>query len=414
MRRPCSSNSSAADVIEMPRCCSSSIQSDVAWRRALRPRTAPASSMAPAYSSSFSVSVVLPASGCEIIANVRRLATSRSSSTIAGAATASPGSSSEFWRPGGTESETGLTQLLYSVAAVGRIPNTDLDVFPLCLGGNVFGWTADEQQSFDVLDAYAAAGGNFIDTADVYSAWVPGQTGGESETIIGRWMATRGTRSRMVIATKVGMKPGLKGLSPDTIRTAAEDSLRRLATDRIDLYYAHADDPDTPLAESLGAFDVLLKQGKVRYVAASNYTAPRLAEALAVSSREGLVALRRAATALQPRAPRVTTKASCAICAPARSWPVSRTTRWPRGFSPASTVRARRSTARERAPHAPTSTSAGCACSPPSTRSPPRTTPRWPPCRSRGSLRSRRWWRRLPARAWSNNSPSSCRSSTSP
>ena len=172
---------------------------------------------------------------------------------------------------------------------MGRIPNTSLDVFPLCLGGNVFGWTADEQQSFDVLDAYAAAGGNFVDTADAYSAWVPGHSGGESETIIGRWMAARGARNRMVIATKVGMKPGLKGLSPATIRTAAEASLRRLGIDRIDLYYAHADDPATPLAESLRAFDALVKEGKVRYIAASNYTAPRMAEALAVSSREGLV-----------------------------------------------------------------------------------------------------------------------------
>jgi len=170
-----------------------------------------------------------------------------------------------------------------------RIPNTDLDVFPLCLGGNVFGWTADERQSFDVLDAYATAGGNFIDTADVYSAWVTGHSGGESETIVGRWMAARGTRKRMVIATKVGMAPGLKGLSPTTIRTAAEASLRRLAIDRIDVYYAHADDPDTPLTESLRAFDALVREGKVRYIAASNYTAPRLAAALAVSDREGLV-----------------------------------------------------------------------------------------------------------------------------
>jgi aryl-alcohol dehydrogenase (NADP+) len=179
---------------------------------------------------------------------------------------------------------------------VRRIPNTNLEVFPLCLGGNVFAWTADERQSSDVLDAYAAAGGNFIDTADVYSAWVPGHSGGESERIIGRWMSARGTRNKMVIATKVGMKPGLKGLSPATIRTAAEGSLQRLATDRIDVYYAHADDPDTPLAESLRAFDALVKEGKVRHVAASNYRAPRLAEALAVSRREGLARY----VALQP------------------------------------------------------------------------------------------------------------------
>jgi aryl-alcohol dehydrogenase-like predicted oxidoreductase len=176
------------------------------------------------------------------------------------------------------------------------VTDTDLDLFPLCLGGNVFGWTADEPQSFEVLDAYAAAGGNFIDTADVYSAWMPNHTGGESETIIGRWMAARGTRQRMVVATKVGKLPGLSGLSAVTIRKAAEASLRRLGTDHIDLYYAHADDPDTPLTESLAAFDALVKEGKVRYVAASNYTAPRLAEALAVSDREGLVRY----VALQP------------------------------------------------------------------------------------------------------------------
>jgi aryl-alcohol dehydrogenase-like predicted oxidoreductase len=170
-----------------------------------------------------------------------------------------------------------------------RIGNTALDVFPLCLGGNVFGWTADERQSFDVLDAYATSGGNFIDTADVYSAWLPGHSGGESETIIGRWMAARGTRNRMVIATKVGMAPGLKGLSAKTIRAAAEASLRRLTIDCIDVYYAHADDPETPLVESMRAFDSLVREGKVRYVAASNYTAARLADALAVSTREGLV-----------------------------------------------------------------------------------------------------------------------------
>ncbi len=177
-----------------------------------------------------------------------------------------------------------------------RIDRTDVDVFPLCLGGNVFGWTADEEQSFGVLDRYFEAGGNFIDTADVYASWVPGQTGGESETIIGRWMAARGARSRMVIATKVGMSPGLKGLSSATIRTAAEASLRRLGVDRIDLYYAHADDPETPLEESLRAFDSLVREGKVRYLGASNFTAARLAEALRISERNGLARF----VALQP------------------------------------------------------------------------------------------------------------------
>jgi aryl-alcohol dehydrogenase-like predicted oxidoreductase len=186
--------------------------------------------------------------------------------------------------------------MVYDYRYMSLIDHTNLDVFPLCLGGNVFGWTADERQSFAVLDGYLAAGGNFVDTADAYSAWVPGHSGGESETIIGRWMAARGARGRMIIATKVGMAPGLKGLSPRTIRAAAEASLRRLGVDRIDLYYAHADDSETPVADSLRAFDALVKEGKVRYIAASNYTAPRLAEALAVSAREGLARY----VALQP------------------------------------------------------------------------------------------------------------------
>ena len=177
-----------------------------------------------------------------------------------------------------------------------KIGTTSLDVFPLCLGGNVFGWTADEKHSFAVLDAYAAAGGNFVDTADAYSAWVPGHAGGESETILGRWMAARGNRDRMIIATKVGKFPGLGGLAAATIRAAAEGSLRRLQTDRVDLYYAHADDAATPLEETLGAFDALVREGKVRFIAASNYSAPRLSEALAVSKRRGLARY----VALQP------------------------------------------------------------------------------------------------------------------
>jgi aryl-alcohol dehydrogenase (NADP+) len=160
------------------------------------------------------------------------------------------------------------------------VASTDLSVFPLCLGGNIFGWTIDEPQSFAVLDAYAAAGGNFLDTADSYSAWVPGNGGGESETIIGNWMAARGNRDDIVVATKVGKSPGVEGLGPATIRRAAEASLARLRTDRIDLYYAHLDDESTPLDETLGAFDELIREGKVRHIAASNYTAPRLAEAL--------------------------------------------------------------------------------------------------------------------------------------
>ena len=177
-----------------------------------------------------------------------------------------------------------------------RLGRTDLDIFPLCLGGNVFGWTANEQGSFAILDAYAAAGGNFIDTADSYSAWVPGHAGGESETIIGRWMAARGVRNKMIIATKVGRCPGRLGLAPKNIRAGAEASLKRLGVDRIDVYYAHADDPETPMAESLREFDALVREGKLRYIAASNFAAPRLAEALAVSARDGLARY----VALQP------------------------------------------------------------------------------------------------------------------
>ena len=177
-----------------------------------------------------------------------------------------------------------------------KLGTTDIDVFPLCLGGNVFGWTADEMQSFAVLDAYAAAGGNFVDTADVYSSWAPGNAGGESETILGRWMAERGNRDRIVIATKVGFLKGFEGLSAKTIRAAAEASLHRLRTDRIDLYYAHTDDAATPLEETLGAFDALVREGKVRQIAASNHTEPRLAEALAVSKGMGLARY----VALQP------------------------------------------------------------------------------------------------------------------
>ena len=169
-----------------------------------------------------------------------------------------------------------------------RIGTSDLEVFPLCLGGNVFGWTADRDASFDILDAYARAQGNVIDTADAYSAWAPGHSGGESEEIIGAWMAKRGNRGSMVIATKVGKLPGLEGLSRDTIRTGCTESLRRLRTDYIDLYYCHADDPHVPLQETLMALAELVEEGKVRYIAASNYSVERLAEALAISDAMGL------------------------------------------------------------------------------------------------------------------------------
>ena len=168
-----------------------------------------------------------------------------------------------------------------------QLGSTDLIVHPLCLGGNVFGWTADEASSFEVLDAYAAAGGNFIDTADAYSHWVPGNKGGESETIIGNWMASRGNRDSMIIATKVSHLPELTGLAPETIKQGLDDSLRRLQTDRVDLYYAHYDDPQTPQAETLGAFDSAIKDGKVRYIGASNFTAERLQSALDTSDSNG-------------------------------------------------------------------------------------------------------------------------------
>ena len=165
--------------------------------------------------------------------------------------------------------------------------STGIAVSPLCLGGNVFGWTAGEEESVAVLDAYVAAGGNFVDTADGYGNWVEGNPRGMSERIIGRWMAARGNRDELVIATKVGRAQGMRGLAAETIRTGAEESLERLGTDRIDLYYAHADDPETPLEQTMGAFDELVRAGKVLHVAASNYSAPRLAEALRVSDREG-------------------------------------------------------------------------------------------------------------------------------
>jgi aryl-alcohol dehydrogenase-like predicted oxidoreductase len=166
-----------------------------------------------------------------------------------------------------------------------------LQVPPLALGGNVFGWTADEATSFSILDAFVDAGGQLIDTADVYSTWVPGHVGGESETVIGRWLARRpSVRDRVVIATKVGkdMGSGRVGLSARWVRQAADDSLRRLRTDRIDLYQSHDDDQATPLEETLGAYAELIAAGKVRAIGASNHTAVRLAEALETSRRLGL------------------------------------------------------------------------------------------------------------------------------
>jgi aryl-alcohol dehydrogenase-like predicted oxidoreductase len=167
------------------------------------------------------------------------------------------------------------------------IPETDLVVHPLCLGGNVFGWTADEKESHDVLNAYASHGGNFIDTADVYSEWKDGNKGGESETIIGSWLKSR-DRSRFIIATKVAKLSTRPGLRPENIIAACNDSLRRLQNDYIDIYYSHADDKEVPMAETLGAYAQLINEGKVRYIAASQHTAPRLQEALTLAQTEGL------------------------------------------------------------------------------------------------------------------------------
>jgi aryl-alcohol dehydrogenase-like predicted oxidoreductase len=173
---------------------------------------------------------------------------------------------------------------------------SDLDVFPLCLGGNVFGWTADKDDSFAVLDAYAAAGGNFIDTADVYSAFVPGNVGGESETIIGEWLRRRGSAEGIVIATKVSQQEPFKGLSAASIQGGVEASLKRLGVDTIDLYWAHADDEQVPVEETVAAFDGLVKAGKVRHVAASNMSPERLAASLEFATTEGLARY----VALQP------------------------------------------------------------------------------------------------------------------
>ncbi len=171
-----------------------------------------------------------------------------------------------------------------------QLGNSALLVSPLCLGGNVFGWTADEATSFKLLDAALDAGINFIDTADVYSRWVPGHQGGESETVLGNWFKRGGKRDKVVLATKVGMEmgPNQKGLSRSHILRAVEDSLRRLQTDYIDLYQSHRDDPETPQEETLSAYAQLLKQGKVRAIGASNFSAERLAEALQVSKQHGL------------------------------------------------------------------------------------------------------------------------------
>lgn len=171
-----------------------------------------------------------------------------------------------------------------------RLGRSNIEVAPLMFGGNVFGWTIDEPISFQILDAFVDAGFNFIDTADVYARWVPGNHGGESETILGNWFKHSGKRDKVVLATKVGMEmgPGKVGLSKARIKEAVDESLKRLQTDRIDLYQAHKDDPNTPLEETLEAFSELVKEGKARVIGASNYSADRLAQALEISRTNGL------------------------------------------------------------------------------------------------------------------------------
>jgi aryl-alcohol dehydrogenase-like predicted oxidoreductase len=173
-----------------------------------------------------------------------------------------------------------------------KLGHSGIEVAPFALGGNVFGWTADEATSFSILDAFTSSGFKLIDTADVYANWIPGLKGGESETILGKWLARSGKRDKIVLATKVGMEmaPGRKGLSKQYITEAVEASLRRLNTDYIDLYQSHQDDAGTPLEETLDTYDHLIKQGKVRAIGASNYTAARLEESLRVSSSKGLPA----------------------------------------------------------------------------------------------------------------------------
>ena len=163
------------------------------------------------------------------------------------------------------------------------LPQTTLSVSPLCLGGNVFGWSADEAQSFEVLDAFSRNGGNFLDTADTYSEWKEGNEGGESERIIGNWMKKRENRNSIIVATKVAKFSKRPGLSAKNIAAACDDSLRRLQSEHIDLYYAHEDDQETPLGETLEAFTKLIDAGKVRYIASSNYSAERLTQALKIS-----------------------------------------------------------------------------------------------------------------------------------
>ena len=169
-----------------------------------------------------------------------------------------------------------------------KLRGIDAEIFPLVLGGNTFGWTSDESVSDQVLDAYTEAGGNLIDTADVYSAWAPGHSGGESEIVLGRWLAKNGNRNKVLVATKVSQHPQYSGLSAKNIEAAADASLLRLGLDVIDLYYAHFDDSSTPLEETAAAFDKLVKEGKVRAIGLSNYTPDRIREWFSIARKEGL------------------------------------------------------------------------------------------------------------------------------
>lgn len=169
-----------------------------------------------------------------------------------------------------------------------QLGRTNLEIFPLCFGTNICGWTIDEAESFKVLDSYTSIGGNFIDTADKYSTWVEGHPGGESEAIIGSWLRKRRNRDEIILATKVNDKPDRLGMAPETLRLALDESLRRLGVDHVDLLYAHRDDPATPLVDGLAAMDRMVQEGKVRHLGASNYSAERLREALAVQKRENL------------------------------------------------------------------------------------------------------------------------------
>ncbi len=193
-----------------------------------------------------------------------------------------------------------------------RISNSELDIFPVGLGGNVFGMTVDSAAADGILDAFVAGGGNFIDTADSYSAWVPGNTGGESETILGNWMRRRGNRRAIVMATKVAGHPEFKGLAPKNVARAADASLRRLQTDYIDLYYAHHDDPEVPVADIAGAFDRLVEAGKVRYVAISNLAPERIDEWMRLAAEQGLAR----PVALQPQYSLVSRKSYEEVSAP--------------------------------------------------------------------------------------------------